>query len=365
MAKLQVMTLDNLTQFKELYDADVDKKIEDAAKKSIKAVSISDDGTTIYFYKKEEPVTEAEAAYSIHLPSPVSIDGKTDKVTGAVAGNFAGLDASGNLVDSGKKATDFDAAGTAASVETSVLNYVGDIPVSATAKNVVAYITEVVQANAFDDSELLQKINANKDALTVLNGTGEGSVTKTVADAIAEIIAEAPESFDTLKEISDWIQTHASDAATMNSNINTNKNDIAALRTLIGTLPEGATSTTVVSYIAEYVQDALTNTDLAKYAKAEDLVAAVGRIDTLETDSSKTKDNVTALTERVTALENADTTTGEKITEIEGNITTINTRLTNDETAITKNQTDITSLKEIVGDGVEAIPSASIAALFA
>lgn len=36
---------------------------------------------------------------------------KADKVTGAVAGNFAGLDANGNLTDSGSKASDFAVAG--------------------------------------------------------------------------------------------------------------------------------------------------------------------------------------------------------------------------------------------------------------
>ena len=42
--------------------------------------------------------------------------GKADKVTSATAGNFAGLDANGNLTDSGKKADDFDVAGAAAAV---------------------------------------------------------------------------------------------------------------------------------------------------------------------------------------------------------------------------------------------------------
>ena len=37
-------------------------------------------------------------------------DGKADKVQGATAGNFAGLDESGNLTDSEKKASDFAAA---------------------------------------------------------------------------------------------------------------------------------------------------------------------------------------------------------------------------------------------------------------
>lgn len=35
------------------------------------------------------------------------------------------------------------------------------------------------------------------------NGEGEGSVKKQVNDAVAKIIADAPEAYDTLKEISD------------------------------------------------------------------------------------------------------------------------------------------------------------------
>lgn len=46
----------------------------------------------------------------------VDVSAKADKVTGATNGNFAGLDASGNLTDSGKKAADFDLAGAAAAV---------------------------------------------------------------------------------------------------------------------------------------------------------------------------------------------------------------------------------------------------------
>jgi hypothetical protein len=39
-----------------------------------------------------------------------SASGKADKVSGATSGNFAGLDANGNLTDSGKKTADFAAA---------------------------------------------------------------------------------------------------------------------------------------------------------------------------------------------------------------------------------------------------------------
>lgn len=40
----------------------------------------------------------------------VDISGKADKVANATEGNFAGLDANGNLTDSGKKASDFVSA---------------------------------------------------------------------------------------------------------------------------------------------------------------------------------------------------------------------------------------------------------------
>lgn len=68
---------------------------------------------------------------------------KADKVTGATNGNFAGLDANGNLTDSGKKASDFaikaelgtaayknvedfDAAGSAATAESNAKKYADD-----------------------------------------------------------------------------------------------------------------------------------------------------------------------------------------------------------------------------------------------
>lgn len=53
-------------------------------------------------------------------------------------------------------------------------------------------------------------------------------ITSAVAAKIAEVVANAPEDLDTLKEIADWIKTHANDAAAMNTQIQTNKDNIAA-----------------------------------------------------------------------------------------------------------------------------------------
>ena len=60
-----------------------------------------------------------------------------------------------------------------------------------------------------------------------------GQITAEVTAKIAEIVANAPEDLDTLKEIADWIKTHANDASAMNTQINTNKNNIAALQTSV------------------------------------------------------------------------------------------------------------------------------------
>ena len=73
--------------------------------------------------------------------------------------------------------------------------------------------------------------NENATAIATLNGDGEGSVTKTVATAIAEVVAGAPEDFDTLKELSDWIATHGSKATELNSKVTKNTEDIATLTT--------------------------------------------------------------------------------------------------------------------------------------
>lgn len=92
-----------------------------------------------YALKSEMSITDGTGAdadkTTIQLKSGLSkqvliahqdITGKADKVDGAVAGNFAGLDANGNLVDSGKKASDFQAAGDYKTTQTPVADPTAD-----------------------------------------------------------------------------------------------------------------------------------------------------------------------------------------------------------------------------------------------
>ena len=52
-----------------------------------------------------------------------------------------------------------------------------------------------------------------------------------ITEKVAEIVADAPEDFDTLKEMSDWIASHENDASAMNSAIQSNANNISSLQT--------------------------------------------------------------------------------------------------------------------------------------
>lgn len=183
-----------------------------------------------------------------------------------------------------------------------------------------AKITTDINTNKYDDTDLKTKVTANETAITTLNGEGEGSVKKQVDDAVARIIADAPEAYDTLKEISDWISSHANDASAMNSQINTNKAELVTLKTLIGTLPEGSASTTIVAYIAEAIGTSQT-----------DLTSAIA---TAKSEAISTS-AVDATTKSDKALADAKTYTDNKVKElIDGQVTTNKTNIESLKTKI-------------------------------
>lgn len=216
--EVKIITLKQLG----LYDRLVKKYVNDADAKSIKSVKI--EGRTLKFYKVEEPIEEGTLpAYSIDIP-------ETDITTVTKA-----IDAVKAIADK------LDGEET---VEGSV---------KAQIKALKTELEGQITASEYNDTEIKKSIKANTDAIGVLNGTGDGSVDKKVADAVASIVANAPAAYDTLKEISDWISTHTEDASAMNSSIQTNKTDIANLAKLVGTLPEGEDSATIVAYIDKKV----------------------------------------------------------------------------------------------------------------
>jgi len=79
------------------------------------------------------------------------------------------------------------------------------------------------------DSALNERLTTAEGAITTLNGSGDGSVLKTVNTQIAAVVANAPESLNTLKEIADWIDNHSESASAMNTQIGINTGAIEAL----------------------------------------------------------------------------------------------------------------------------------------
>lgn len=61
-------------------------------------------------------------------------------------------------------------------------------------------------------------------------GITRDEVNEIVTDKIAEVVANAPEDFDTLREIADWIDGHEDSAAAMNSEIKANAADISDIQ---------------------------------------------------------------------------------------------------------------------------------------
>lgn len=161
-------------------------------------------------------------------------------------------------------------------------------------KNVVQMITEAT----YDDTALAGRVTAIEDDYltsndkTALETKMANDIATAKTEAITAVLGEAvPENFDTLKEVAEWIQSDTTASAQLITRVNNIENDylkgadktalqgeIDALETLVGSLPEGAASTTVVAYIQEVV-DAL---KIGDYAKASDLTALATRVQALE-----------------------------------------------------------------------------------
>ena len=130
-----------------------------------------------------------------------------------------------------------------------------------------------------DKSGLVKQVAENKAAIDTLNG--DKTVSGSVAYQIAQIVSDAPEAYDTLKEIATWITNHAGDAATMNANIAQNASDIEALEALVG-------NTAVATQIANAIDTALKNGETDKYALAADLTSLSNEVDGIKSKLGET-----------------------------------------------------------------------------
>ena len=107
-----------------------------------------------------------------------------------------------------------------------------------------------------------------------MNGTGEGSVTKAVNDAINDFATKATENgtIDTFKELVDWVAGHPDIVNGLTGDINKLKAILKGFGTAEGQSPE----------VKTYIDNAIKALKIGDYAKAADLTALAGRVETLE-----------------------------------------------------------------------------------
>ena len=114
-------------------------------------------------------------------------------------------------------------------------NYLSSIPeeyVTDTELEAKGYLTEHQDLSAYATKDEIPTVPSKVSELTNdSNYQTAEQVNSTVTTEIAKVVADAPEDFNTLKEMSDWIAGHEDDASAMNSAISDNKTAIASLQT--------------------------------------------------------------------------------------------------------------------------------------
>lgn len=125
-----------------------------------------------------------------------------------------------------------------------------------------------------DDTEGLRKrIKTNETNIATLVGKDTNKSARAIAsEEVVKVVAGAPEAYDTLKEIADWISSHGTDATSMNS-------AIKALQAILAGFGAGEGE---IATVKKYVDDAITALKIGDYAKAADLTALAARVETLE-----------------------------------------------------------------------------------
>lgn len=137
----------------------------------------------------------------------------------------------------GKPFKDID-GNTFAVDENGILSIV--IPISAEEGNQIKTKADGLYVPAYDDTALVEKITANEEAIAILNGTEEGSVVKTVDEAINKFATELSDDgvVNTFKELIDYAAAHTSEIGEIVRDVEQNTTDIGTLNTDVSTIKD-------------------------------------------------------------------------------------------------------------------------------
>ena len=269
-------------------------------------ITVAEDGTVSLFGVAglELTRTEADGSTTKITYQPLLVDGKLTWVEPSattvegLAAEIEGIKTRLSAVETTVGNAESGLVKDVADNTTAIANINTKIGTVAENKTLVEMISDAQTAATYDDTALVSRVAAIEgDYLKAADKTAiETKMATDIAtaktEAIEAVLGEAvPEDFDTLKEIAAWIQSDTTASAQLVTRVTNIENDylkgadkttlqgeIEALETFVGSLPEGAVSTTVVAYIKEVV-DGL---KIGDYAKAADLTALANRVSIAE-----------------------------------------------------------------------------------
>ena len=111
----------------------------------------------------------------------IDLTGKADKVASATSGNFAGLDANGNLTDSGSKAADFATAAQGTKADTAIQGVTGETAITGGESSYVAVTTSEDASHEVTLTSSV-KIQSVSTASASAQGLAEASDVKSYVD---------------------------------------------------------------------------------------------------------------------------------------------------------------------------------------
>lgn len=179
-----------------------------------------------------------------------------------------------------------------------------------------AYDTKIsaIEGNIQGATNAIGNVTAK---VNVLVGEDANKSARTIAsEEVAKIVADAPEAYDTLKEIADYISTDKTGAAELSNKINQNTQDISKLREDLTT--ESTVRANAISNINSSIEG-LTTKVTTNEGSISSLNTEIGNLKTRDGElADLIQGNTNEIAKKVTAEEGKSLVRNELISKLEG-----------------------------------------------
>lgn len=348
MAQLKVLTLDNLDVIKNYID------VNDA--KSLKTVAV--DGNKLKFYRVSEPVGTTEPAYEIELPD-TDLSGVLAKLTGATENNVVTVGADGTVKDSGIKSADLALKSEVTAVsdiananKTAVEKLNGDESIDGSVKKQIKDAVDIV------DDKIGTLANLNTTAKTdLVNAINEVRSAVEVGGTGSQV------TIDTSTTTEGYLKTYTIKQGTTEVGKIDIPKDIFAVSGSVVTNPDADHTGTFIKLVLENQEEPIF-IDVASLIENYTAKASATQVQlVVDNDTREISATIVAGSIGTTEL-GANAVTTAKIAD--GNVTLakLGADVTPTLTQVETNKNDIADLKTKVGDGMVAISTEEIEALF-